>query len=179
MRTEPEVTQGNRRTRRRPCRNGLVAAVAVPLLLSACGSNEAEGGGGSAPAAGPTIVTVPKLTGVSWFERMEQGVNRYATIEGADASMQGSDQADANAQVRVIANLVASDVDALAVVPFQPDAVEQVLARAMQSDITVITHEAPEIQADSSSSLLTCISEALRTCVPSGSSATMIARIRM
>jgi simple sugar transport system substrate-binding protein len=77
---------------------------------------------------------------------MGQGVNRYAKTEGADAYMRGSRRADANAQVRVIQNLVASNVDALAVVPFQPDAVEKVLARAMRSDITVITHEAPEIQ---------------------------------
>ena len=136
-----------RNSRRRRLRTSmLVAAVAVPMLLSACGSLEPEGGGGSGEAAGPTIVTVPKLTGISWFERMEEGVDRYAQSEGADAYMQGSGQADANAQVRVIEDLMASNVDALGVVPFQPDAVEQVLARAMQSDITVITHEAPEIQ---------------------------------
>jgi simple sugar transport system substrate-binding protein len=126
--------------------SALVAAVAVPLLLSACGSLEPESSGGSEEAAGPTIVTVPKLTGISWFERMEMGVNRYARSKDADAYMQGSGQADANAQVRVIEDLMASNVDALGVVPFQPDAVEQVLARAMQSDITFITHEAPEIQ---------------------------------
>jgi len=123
-----------------------VAAIAVPLLLSACGSPDPEAGGGGSEVAGPTIVTVPKLTGVSWFERMEDGVNRFAETERADAYMQGSAQADAKAQVRVIEDLVASDVDALGVVPFQPDAVEQVLGQAMHSDITVITHEAPEIQ---------------------------------
>src|SRR5699024_3037064 len=43
-------------------------------------------------------------------------------------------------------DLLASNVDALAVVPFQPDAVEQVLGQAMDDDIIVITHEAPEIE---------------------------------
>jgi len=146
MRAELELTQGSRRTRRRSRSNRLFAAVAVPLLLSACGSLGAEGGGGDGPAAGPTIVTVPKLTGISWFERMEEGVNRYAKSHGADASMQGSSHADANAQVRVIKHRVTAKVDALAVVPFQPDAVEKVLGQAMHSGITVITHEAPEIQ---------------------------------
>lgn len=142
----------------------LAAAATLPLALASCGSleeePESEGGGGGETAEdggatgsagggsgdGPTIVTVPKLTGVSWFNRMEEGVDRYAESTGADAYMQGSGQADANAQVRVLEDLLASGVDALAVVPFQPDAVEQVLGRAMQDDIVVVTHEAPEIE---------------------------------
>lgn len=131
------------RTRRRPA-SVLAAAVAIPLLLSACGAledEESDSGGG-----GGTIVTIPKLTGVSWFDRMGQGVDKYADDTGADAYMQGSGQADANAQVRVIEDMMSSNVDAMGVVPFQPDAVEQVLARAMQQDITVITHEAPDIE---------------------------------
>lgn len=137
-----------------------VGALAVPLALTACGSLE-DGGGAGAPAAtgggggggtqggggaGPTIVTVPKLTGISWFNRMGEGVDKYAADTGFDAYMQGSGQADANAQVRVIEDLLAGGVDALAVVPFQPDAVEQVLGQAMQEDVVVITHEAPEIK---------------------------------
>ncbi|MCK6211660.1 autoinducer 2 ABC transporter substrate-binding protein [Georgenia sp. EYE_87] len=135
-----------------------VAALALPLAVTACGSLEEDGdgaapgagGGTSAPPAGggdgPTIVTVPKLTGISWFTRMGEGTDRYAQETGVDAYMQGSGQADANAQVRVIEDLLAGGVDALAVVPFQPDAVEQVLAQAMEEDVIVITHEAPGIQ---------------------------------
>jgi simple sugar transport system substrate-binding protein len=137
------MTRTSRRRRLR--RSMLATAVALPLLLSACGSLEPEAGGDGG-GGGPTIVTVPKLTGVSWFDRMEEGVDRYAQSKGVDAYMQGSGQADANAQVRVLEDLMSSNVDALGVVPFQPDAVEQVLARAMQSDITVITHEAPDIE---------------------------------
>lgn len=129
----------------RPRTSVLTATVGLSLLLSACGSLEPEGGSAGG-GNGPTIVTVPKLTGVSWFERMGQGVKRYAKDTGADAYMQGSGQADANAQVRVIEDLITADVDALGVVPFQPDAVEQVLARARQNGTTVITHEAPQIQ---------------------------------
>lgn len=138
---------------KRRLRNSMVvAAVAVPLMLTACGTLEQNGGGEAGEGAGgeggdgPTIVTVPKLTGISWFERMEEGVDRYAEETGTDAYMQGSGQADANAQVRVLEDLLASNVDALAVVPFQPDAVEQVQARAMQDGVTVITHEAPNIE---------------------------------
>lgn len=126
----------------------LVAGFAATLLLSACGALEDNGDGGAEGGDGDaaTIVTVPKLTGVSWFDRMEQGVDRYAEETGADAYMQGSGQADANAQVRVLQDLLAQQVDALAVVPFQPDAVEQVQRQAMDDDVVVITHEAPEIE---------------------------------
>lgn len=155
----------SRPTRRFP-RALIAGALAVPLLLTACGSlddnngngnsdandsddngdDDATNGGGGGDGDGPTIVTVPKLTGVSWFNRMEEGVDRYAADTGADAYMQGSGQADANAQVRVLEDLLAANVDALAVVPFQPDAVEQVLGRAMDDDVVVITHEAPGIE---------------------------------
>lgn len=146
-------------TRRFP--RALVAgALAIPLVLAACGSLDEDtddtggdspadstaGGGTGGDGDGPTIVTVPKLTGVSWFNRMGEGVDRYAANTGVDAYMQGSGQADANAQVRVLEDLLAANVDALAVVPFQPDAVEQVLARAQADGVVVITHEAPGIQ---------------------------------
>ncbi len=130
---------------KRRLRGMLAAAFAVPLILSACGSLE-DGGDAGGGGDGATIVTVPKLTGVSWFDRMEEGVDRYAEETGADAYMQGSGQADANAQVRVLEDLLASQGDALAVVPFQPDAVEQVLGRAMQDGVVVIAHEAPDIE---------------------------------
>lgn len=138
----------------RRLRAAAVTALAFPLLLASCGGLEEDGGndaGAGASAAGdggdgPTIVTVPKLTGVSWFNRMGEGVDRYAEETSTDAYMQGSGQADANAQVRVIEDLLASEVEALGVVPFQPDAVEQVLGQAMEDGVVVITHEAPGIE---------------------------------
>ena len=101
------------------------------------------GGGGGGDI---TMVTVPKLTGVSWFDRMETGVNNFAEDTGVNAYMQGSGQADSAAQVGVLEDLIASDVQALNVVPFQPDAVESVLAEAQEQGITVVTHEAPNIE---------------------------------
>src|SRR5690625_1677193 len=135
----------------------IASGLALSLGLASCGALDEEGAGdpqdegvteenGGDDAEGPTIVTVPKLTGISWFTRLGEGTDRYAEDTGVDAYMQGSGQADANAQVRVIEDLLASNVDALAVVPFQPDAVEQVLGRAMEQDVVVITHEAPEIE---------------------------------
>jgi simple sugar transport system substrate-binding protein len=105
------------------------------------GTEEPAAGGGDV-----TMVTVPKLTGVSWFDRMETGVDNFAEETGVNAYMQGSGQADSAAQVGVIEDLIASDVQALNVVPFQPDAVESVLAEAQEQGIVVVTHEAPGIE---------------------------------
>jgi simple sugar transport system substrate-binding protein len=129
--------------------------IAVPGVLSACGTTEdgaspagddADGGGGDDAKAKGAVVTVPKLTGISWFDRVEVQVEKYAKDTGDNAYYQGSSEADAAAQVRVIEDLIASDVAALCVIPFQPDAVEQTLKKAMDAGITVITHEAPEIK---------------------------------
>lgn len=109
------------------------------------GSDEGGDDGGD-DGDGYTMVTVPKLTGVSWFDRMEEGVNQYADESGHDAYQQGSGQADSAAQIQVLEDLIASGVDALNVVPFQPDAVESVLADARDDGIVVIAHEAPSIE---------------------------------
>jgi len=126
------------------------AAVAtISLGLAACGSLEDDSGAGEesgSEGSGPTIVNVPKLVGEAWFDRMEEGVDKYAEDTGTNYYMQGSGDADANAQVRVMNDLLTSGVDALTVVPFQPDAVEQVQQEAMDDGVIVITHEAPNIE---------------------------------
>jgi len=147
-----------RSTRLTPSRRSMLYAgfgvFALPAVLAACGTTE-EGADPAAPVDGEAgeggdasgaVVTVPKLTGIPWFNRMEEGVELYADDTGENAYYQGSAEADAAAQVRVIEDLIASGVAAICVTPFQPDAVEQVLAKAMDSDIIVITHEAPTIE---------------------------------
>lgn len=123
---------------------------AVPTVLAACGTTEDTADSGTGDEAGGdadgAMVTVPKLTGIPWFNRMEEGTVMYAEDTGENAYYQGSAEADAAAQVRVIEDLIASNVAALCVTPFQPDAVEQVLGEAMDAGIIVITHEAPQIQ---------------------------------
>ncbi|MBM7502443.1 simple sugar transport system substrate-binding protein [Brachybacterium muris] len=145
-------TTASRPPRRTVLFSGL-GILAVGGALAACGTTEsgtpagegAEGGAGDGDAQG-AMVTVPKLTGIAWFNRMEEGVKEYAEATGENAYYQGSSEADAAAQVRVLEDLIASNVAALCVTPFQPDAVEQTLKKAMDAGIKVITHEAPGIQ---------------------------------
>jgi simple sugar transport system substrate-binding protein len=94
----------------------------------------------------PTIATVVKISGIQWFNRMEEGVKQYAEDTGANAFQVGPAQADPQQQVALIEDMIAQGVDALAVVPMSPEALEPVLGRAMEQGITVITHEAASQQ---------------------------------
>lgn len=89
-----------------------------------------------------TIVTVPKLTSIAWFQRMEQGVKKFAADSGMDAYYTGPATGDAALQAQVIEDLVAKKVDAICVVPFSTEALEPVLKKAREAGILVITHEA-------------------------------------
>jgi simple sugar transport system substrate-binding protein len=98
-----------------------------------------------------TIPTVVKISGIQWFNRMEEGIERFAEETGHNAYQVGPAQADAQLQVQLIEDMIAQGADAITVVPFAPEAVEPVLKRAMEQDIVVITHEAADIEMASRS----------------------------
>ena len=88
------------------------------------------------------MVTIVKITGINWFNRMEEGVTQFAADTGNNATQTGPAQADAAQQLRVIQDTIARGVDAIAVVPFDPATLEPVLKEAMDRGIAVVTHEA-------------------------------------
>jgi simple sugar transport system substrate-binding protein len=91
----------------------------------------------------PVISTVVKISGIPWFNRMEVGVKEYAAATPTvTASQSGPATADAAQQLKIIEDLVARKVSALAVVPMDPAVIEGVLKRAMDRGIVVVTHEA-------------------------------------
>ena len=116
-----------------------LATGAATIALAAAGALPA--------AADSSIVTVVKITGETWFVRMEEGVQEFgATTDGVTARQVGPAQADAAQQAGIIQDLIAQGVDAIAVVPMDPSALEGVLRRAMERGITVITHEAETME---------------------------------
>ena len=88
------------------------------------------------------IVTVAKVDGIAWFEKMREGVNRFSQNTGHDAFLVGPANADAAEQIQIIEGLIAQQVDAICVVPFSVEAVEPVLKKARSRGIIVISHEA-------------------------------------
>lgn len=117
----------------------LTSVLVLVFVLSACSP--------AAPAEEAVdeyvMATVVKLTGVGWFDRMEEGVADFdAAYDYVEAFQQGPSQADAALQVQVLEDLLAQGVDSLCVIPFQPEAVEPVLQRAREEGVVVISHEA-------------------------------------
>lgn len=117
------------------------------LLAGALLAGTALAAGSTAVMAeGKSIATVVKIAGIQWFNRMEEGVKKYAEDTSDNAFQVGPAQADPQQQAALIEDMIAQGVDALAVVPMSPEALEPVLKRAMDAGITVITHEAASQQ---------------------------------
>lgn len=89
-----------------------------------------------------TIVTIPKATGLAWFQRMDEGVKQFAADTGVDAYQNGPAEADAAQQAQYVEEAIAAGVDAICVVPNDPTSLEEVLKRAKDAGIVVISHEA-------------------------------------
>ena len=121
----------------------------------------------------PVIATVVKISGIPWFNRMEVGVKEFAsTTPTVVASQSGPATADAAQQLKIIDDLVAKKVSALAVVPMDPAVIEGVLKRAMDRGIVVVTHEADNqkntnanIEAFDNSAYGTALNEKLAACM--------------
>ncbi|EWG10003.1 autoinducer 2 ABC transporter substrate-binding protein [Cytobacillus firmus] len=116
----------------------------LTLILAACGNNgEEQVTGEEKDGDGKyKIATVVKLTGVAWFDRLEEGIEKFGEDTGHETFMQGPQKADAALQVQIIEDLIAQKVDAITVVPFSAEALEPVLKKARDKGIVVITHEA-------------------------------------
>ena len=121
------------------------AASAMALGLPAAAQEVTAEGEGA--AGGPhDIATVVKIAGIQWFNRMEEGVQQYAADTGHNAFQVGPAQADPQQQAALIEDMIAQGVDAIAVVPMSPEALEPVLGRAQEAGIVVVSHEAASQQ---------------------------------
>lgn len=139
-----------------------VLSIAVVLLMCAtlfvvgfaADEEEIVGGGTSVLDTTPDnivtgewkIAVVPKAENSAWFARMKEGVDQFAAETGMEVFQKGPSDFDAAAQVQVIQDLIAQDLDAICVVPIDTGAVEPVLKEAMDKGILVICHEAPSIE---------------------------------
>jgi simple sugar transport system substrate-binding protein len=114
----------------------LVVAVGAPITSVRGAADE------SAQRSETRIVTVVKVRGLAWFDRMRTGIRRFAARTGVDATMTAAGDASPRKQVAIIRRLIARRPDAITVVPNDPASLEDVLARAQRAGIVVVTHEA-------------------------------------
>lgn len=133
-------------------RTSRVVVTAVLLAtIAACGTvNE----GSTAPAgsqssssasASGAYINVVKLTGIAWFDRMNQGVKQFGTDNKVTASQTGPSTNSPEQQVSLIQGLIAQKPAALAIVPSDPSSVTAVIKQARAAGIKVVTHEAPAL----------------------------------
>jgi simple sugar transport system substrate-binding protein len=93
----------------------------------------------------PDMVTIVKLTGIGWFQRMEQGVNQFMTLpmaEGHRTAQTGPVKANSAQQVALVQKAVDQGVKAVLVVPLDPPALENTFKAAIAKGVKVVTHEA-------------------------------------
>lgn len=93
------------------------------------------------------IAMVVKLEGVAWFDNMRIGIEQFnEDFDDVRAWQTGADTADPAAQVAIIEDLIAQGVDAILIVPNDPDSLVPVIERARAQGIVVVTHEASNIR---------------------------------
>ena len=109
--------------------------LAAALVLAGCAKRN---------SGGQEIVTVVKVGGIPWFNRMEEGVREAAEKLEVDAYLTGPTQADEAQQVRMVEDLISKGVDAVCVVPNDSRSMEPVFAKAKAAGIVVVTHESPD-----------------------------------
>jgi simple sugar transport system substrate-binding protein len=122
-------------------------AVVAALLVTSCGAAAPEQAAEPAAEEGGEpyeIAVVVKITGIPWFNRMEEGVNQAAEELGVNAYQVGPADADPAQQVKVVEDLISKGVDAIAVVPNDAKSLEPVFEKAKEAGIVVLTHESPD-----------------------------------
>jgi simple sugar transport system substrate-binding protein len=116
----------------------VVLSALVIVSLAACGGDKSDGAEKTY-----TIATVVKDMSDPWCLRHEEGVLEFAEASGFNCYVKGPPKTDSAQQIQVIEELIAQGIDALCVVPIDPEACEPVLKRAREQGIVVISHEAP------------------------------------
>lgn len=101
----------------------------------------------SADPADYKVVMIVKQSD-SWFDDMAAGIDQLKKDTGLNVSVQVPETGDAASQISIMEDLIAQDVDAICVVPNDPNALVPTIEKAKEAGIVVVTHEAPGI-ADS------------------------------
>ena len=92
-----------------------------------------------------TFVTCVKASGFNWFNRMEEGVQKFGEETGITTYQQGPSSFDAALQNGVMADIIAQNPDAICISPFQPEAMIPELKKAQEKGIVLIAQEASNI----------------------------------
>lgn len=128
----------------------LIVLLFAGLIASGCVSEEGAGSGDEGSDAGKTaddgeisIAIVPKVVGIPYFNASETGAIEAGEDLGVNVLYTGPTQADSAQQIKVIEDLIAKQVDVIAVAPNDPESVEPVLKKAREQGIIVMDWDTP------------------------------------
>ncbi|MDR2552102.1 MAG: autoinducer 2 ABC transporter substrate-binding protein [Treponema sp.] len=111
----------------------------LALVIMVCAGALWAGGGAEAKKPGtPTIVVMPKLVGIPYFNASEAGAVQAGKDLGINVIYTGPTTADAAEQVRMLEDLISKGVDAICVAPNDAAALTPVLRRAKSAGIKVL-----------------------------------------
>jgi simple sugar transport system substrate-binding protein len=127
----------------------LALSASAALVLAGCSTvGEADSGAEPGDDGGKfRIVTVSKVEGITWFQRMSEGVDMFNEEYGSEveAYQTGPDKGDPALQVQIVEDLIAQKVDAIIVVPNDPIGIGPVLKRARDAGIIIGVTEATQL----------------------------------
>lgn len=100
----------------------------------------------SAATAQMRFVNIVKLTGIAWFNRMEEGLKQFSQETGVKVEQTGPAQATAEGQISIIQSLIPQKPTVIGVVPNNQQALEGVLQQAQAAGIIIVSQEASQLQ---------------------------------
>ena len=92
----------------------------------------------TAAASAETIVVMPKLVGIPYFNASEVGALEAGKELGIEVVYTGPTEGDAAQQVQMIEDLLIRGIDCLAIAPNDPDAVSPVLQKCKEANVLVV-----------------------------------------
>jgi ABC-type sugar transport system substrate-binding protein len=92
----------------------------------------------TAAASAETIVVMPKLVGIPYFNASEVGALEAGEELGIEVIYTGPTEGDAAQQVQMIEDLLIRGIDCIAIAPNDPDAVSPVLQKCREDGVLVV-----------------------------------------
>ena len=127
----------------------LLTALLVLLSFGACGQQAADtpNGGESVDKTDPSAYTVAMIVKQSdpWFDDMTLGIEQLKEDTGINAYVITPESGDPALQIAAMEDLISQGVDAICIVPNDPQALIPTIKKAQEAGIVVVTHEATGI----------------------------------
>ncbi|NCC12484.1 MAG: autoinducer 2 ABC transporter substrate-binding protein [Spirochaetia bacterium] len=114
------------------------------IMLALIAAPSAFSQGQKAQSDAYEVVTVVKITGIPWFNRLEEGVVAAKKDLQLNAYQIGPADADPAQQVKMVEDLISKKVDAICITPNDAKALEPVFNKAREAGILILTHESPD-----------------------------------